>query len=121
MKKLIIAATTMFFAACAPDFPALSPDEFAEAIRQPDLLLVDVRTPEEYAEGHIEGALNINWRDTAFAQQAAEQLDKTKTIALYCKAGRRSHAAAGKLHTMGFDRIIELKGGYDAWKTNNEN
>ena len=104
----------MLFAACAPKFPALTPDEFARVIKQEDVVLVDVRTPEEFAEGHIAGAKNIDWRDSAFARRASEQLDKSKTLALYCKAGRRSHAAAGKLSAMGYQNIVELRGGIEA-------
>lgn len=116
MKKLFIAVSTLLFAACAPKFPTLTPDEFAQAISQSDIVLVDVRTPEEFAAGHIAGAINIDWRDSAFANQAAEHLDKSKTIAIYCKAGRRSHAAAGKLYSMGYKNIVELQGGIEAWQ-----
>lgn len=115
MRKLFVAVGTMLFAACAPKFPALTPDEFARVIKQEDVVLVDVRTPEEFAEGHIAGAKNIDWRDSAFARRASEQLDKSKTLALYCKAGRRSHAAAGKLSAMGYQNIVELRGGIEAW------
>ena len=51
MKKLFIAVSTMWFAACAPKFPALTPDEFEKTIAEPDVQLVDVRTPEEYYKG----------------------------------------------------------------------
>ena len=116
MKKIFIAVSTMLFAACAPKFPTLMPDEFAKTITLPDVQLVDVRTPEEFAIGHIADAINIDWRDSTFASQATEQLDKSKTIAVYCKAGRRSHAAAGKLYSMGYKNIVELQGGIEAWQ-----
>ena len=106
----------MLFAACAPKFPTLTPDEFARVIKQENVVLVDVRTPEEFADGHIAGAVNIDWCDSTFARQAATELDKSKTLALYCKAGRRSHAAAGKLYSMGYENIVELSGGIEAWQ-----
>lgn len=116
MKKLFIAVSTMLFAACAPKFPTLTPDEFEQAIANPDVQLIDVRTSDEYDAGYIIGAMNIDWRSDDFAQEALRLLDKDKTIAVYCKAGRRSHAAAGKLYSMGYKNIIELQGGFDAWQ-----
>lgn len=116
MKKFFIAVSIMLFAACAPNFPSLTPDEFARTITLPDVQLVDVRTPEEFASGHLADAINIDWRDSSFVHQAAELLDKSKTIAIYCKAGRRSHAAAGKLYSMGYKNIVELQGGIEAWQ-----
>ena len=116
MNKLCITFSTMLFAACAPKFPALTPDEFEQAIARTDVQLVDVRTPEEYEAGYIAGAMNINWQSDSFAEDAASMLDKSKTIAIYCKAGRRSHAAAGKLYRMGYKHIVELQGGFEAWQ-----
>jgi len=116
MRKLFISISTLWFAACAPKFPTLAPDEFEKAIAEPDVQLVDVRTPEEYKQGYIAGAMNIDWRSEAFADDAARILDPSKPIAVYCKAGRRSHAAAGKLYTMGYQHIVELQGGYEAWQ-----
>ena len=52
----------MLFAACAPKYPTVTPDEFEQAIAEPDVQLVDVRTPEEYEQGHIVGAMNIDWK-----------------------------------------------------------
>ena len=97
MSKFYITLGTMLFAACAPKFPALTPDEFEQTIAGPDVQLVDVRTPEEYEQGHIAGAMNIDWKSDTFADDASGMLDKSKTVALYCKGGRRSHAAAGRV------------------------
>ena len=72
--------------------------------------LVDVRTAEEYATGHIGNAVNIN-----FTQQAKEQLDKRKPVYLYCRSGRRSSTAAKMLVAEGF-HTINLQGGIEAWK-----
>ena len=62
MRKLFIAISTMLFAACAPKYPTVTPDEFEQAIAEPDVQLIDVRTPEEYEQGHIVGAMNIDWK-----------------------------------------------------------
>lgn len=75
-------------------------------------ILVDVRTPEEYAAGHLEGALNINLLEEDFATKF-DTVQKTKTLYLYCKKGGRSARAASLLDSMGY-QVIDLKGGYDA-------
>lgn len=80
-----------------------------------DAILIDVRTPEEYAEGHLEDALNINWYDADFAEKF-DGMDKQKTVYVYCKSGRRSLEAQEKLKSVGFKNVINLEGGYDAVK-----
>lgn len=92
---------------------ALSPDEFA-ARKEGDVQLVDVRRPDEYAQGHIEGAINYNFLGPDFGKEV-EQLDKDKPVLLYCRSGRRSGAASKKLQSMGFKEIYDLQGGYLNW------
>ena len=116
MKKLFIAMSSMLFAACAPKYPTVTPDEFKLVIAEPDVQLVDVRTQEEYEQGHIVGAMNIDWKSEAFADEAEQMLDKSKTVAVYCRGGRRSHEAGNKLYKMGYKHIVELQGGLEAWK-----
>lgn len=81
-------------------------------------ILVDVRTPEEFSEGHLENADNINWYDPDFSERF-KTVDKNKTIYLYCKMGGRSAKAQEKLKSIGFSHVINLEGGYDAIKANN--
>ncbi len=78
-----------------------------------DAVLVDVRTPEEFAEGHLEGALNYNWYDEEFTRQM-ESVGKDQKIYVYCKIGGRSASAAKYLDSLGY-KVIDLTGGYDAW------
>lgn len=78
-------------------------------------LLVDVRTPGEYNDGHIENAININWFDKDFEEQF-KAVSKEKTIYLYCKVGGRSGKAQEKLTALGYKKVINLDGGYDAYK-----
>lgn len=80
-----------------------------------DGILIDVRTTKEYDEGHIDDALNINWYDSDFANQI-QGVDKDKTIYLYCKKGGRSAKAAKLLDSLGYNKVVNLEGGYDAWK-----
>lgn len=78
-------------------------------------LLVDVRTPAEYEQGHLKKSVNINWFDTDFAKKF-DAIDKNKTIYVYCKVGGRSAKAQQKLSALGFKNVINLEGGYDAYK-----
>ena len=88
---------------------------FAEYTNNPDIQLVDVRTSEEFAEGHIEGVLNMDVKSGDFINTAKEGLDTSKRVAVYCRSGRRSVDAANQLTSAGFN-VINLKGGILAWK-----
>ena len=76
--------------------------------------ILDVRTPEEWAEGIIDGALKINFYDDNFKTEVAK-LDMNKTIYVYCKSGGRSANAADQILEMGFKKVINLEGGIKAW------
>ena len=76
--------------------------------------LLDVRTPEEYAESHIEKSKNINWNGNDFVSNV-EKLDKTKAVFVYCKVGGRSKQACEKLAELGFTEIYNLQGGIINW------
>lgn len=91
-------------------------DEFATIISDTSKIqLVDVRTPEEYAEGHLERAVNIDVNDSTFLQHATAALEKGKTVAVYCRSGKRSAFAASLLAKQGYN-VINLLGGILAWK-----
>ena len=93
----------------------LNKNQFAEAIQVKEVILVDVRTPEEYAEGFIEGAINIDYFDQqSFIKQISE-LDKKEPVYLYCRSGNRSMKAARQLVTLGFEKVYDLAGGYMSW------
>ncbi|MEW2920926.1 rhodanese-like domain-containing protein [Muricauda sp. ANG21] len=78
--------------------------------------LVDVRTPMEYNQGHIDDAVNFNVNDEGFVKQI-ETLDKTKPVYLYCKMGGRSNRAAELLKSKGFTQIYDYTGGYSDWSS----
>ena len=94
----------------------LTPDAYQSALQATqNVQLVDVRTPDEYRSGHINGAVNINYYDADFAQQIT-RLDKEKPLMVYCAVGGRSGKAAAKLTEMGFKNVTDLIGGMNAWK-----
>jgi rhodanese-related sulfurtransferase len=98
----------------------LSPDDFEKLIKNDkNVQLVDVRSPQEVANGHLEKAVNINIADADFEAKMS-QLDKTKPIAVYCGVGGRSGKAAAKLTSLGFTKIYDLQGGITAWKGQNK-
>lgn len=74
-------------------------------------ILLDVRTPMEYAEGHIENAKNIDFSDNLFEAEI-DKLDKNQTIFVYCAIGVRSSKAANLLRKKGFKHVFDLDGGY---------
>ncbi len=74
--------------------------------------LIDVRTAQEFAEGHIEGAKNIDITNDAFESEI-EKLDKNQAFLVYCAIGVRSGRAAALLRKKGFKNVIDLNGGYE--------
>ena len=82
--------------------------------------VLDVRTPEEFAEGHIEGAVNVDFKAEDFAGQAAK-LDKSKPYLVHCRSGKRSTASLEVFKELGFSQIYHLDGGYLAWEEHAKN
>ncbi|WP_397546420.1 rhodanese-like domain-containing protein [Rhodothermus marinus] len=88
----------------------LTAEEFL-ARYTPEAVVIDVRTPEEFAQGHLKGALNINVQAPDFrAQIQALDLDPDRPVYLYCRSGRRSQLAAEILREMGFRRLYNIGG-----------
>ena len=94
---------------------SVSAPEFDKEIKANSVQLLDVRTPQKYAEGHIDGASNINIQSDDFQQRAEKELSKDSTILVYCRSGRRSMEAAEMLTKLGY-KVVNLKGGIIEWK-----
>lgn len=94
---------------------SVSAAEFDREIKADSVQLLDVRTPQEYEEGHIDGAVNINVQSADFQQMAEKELSKDSTILVYCRSGRRSMSAAGILTKLGY-KVVNLKGGIIEWR-----
>ncbi|MBD5260943.1 MAG: rhodanese-like domain-containing protein [Bacteroides sp.] len=119
MKKLIfILLTFLGFNSCMnaqeQNYSDMDVAEFSKYVTKDGVQLIDVRTPEEYEEGHIAGARNINVFDSDFIDEALSSLDKSRPIAVYCRSGKRSADAARQLSKQGYT-VTNLKGGILDW------
>lgn len=118
MKQILFAAGLfMMLGACNLSGQSkLKPNDFeAELKKNESKQLVDVRTPREYVQEHLDQAINIDVFATDFDEQFAK-LDKEKPVFVYCRSGGRSGRASHRLHQMGFKKIIDLDGGILGWK-----
>ena len=97
----------------------LNATDFEKQITQNSVQLVDVRTPEEFKEKHIEGAQNINYNDASF-QNKLSGLDKSKPLYIYCLAGGRSKKAADQAVALGFNQVYNLEFGINSWISENK-
>ena len=97
----LLLALVLGLAACAG-----SPDPAAAAPLPADAVVVDVRTPGEFAEGHLDGAVNIDVQATDFAARAAE-LPVDAPVVVYCRSGNRSAAAVAVLRDLGFTDLTD--------------
>ena len=96
-------------------FANVGVDEFQAFIANPVVQLLDVRTRDEFDEGHIAGATLIDVNDSTFVEQAMAVIDKQRPVAVYCRSGRRSARAANLLIGQGC-QVTNLVGGVMAWQ-----
>ena len=100
-------------------FSAILPKGALEMIRankaNPDFTLIDIRTPEEYLSGHIEGAVNINYHDEEFVDNL-DKLDKNKTYLIYCRTGRRTADTFNVMKKLKFKKVYRIQGEIVRWK-----
>lgn len=92
----------------------LSVADFATLTKTPAVIVLDVRTPEEFAAGHLRGAIDLDLRAADFTTRLAG-LDKTATYAVYCHSGNRSATALDQMTAAGFTHAADLTGGITAW------
>ena len=118
MKHSLITLITAFLGSLlgcnAAEFKSVTPPEFQEVIADTAVQVLDSRTAEEYADGHIARAINIDVLKDDFADIATKTLDARRTVAVYCRSGRRSKKAAQILTEKGYT-VIELNKGYLSW------
>ncbi|TXI62246.1 MAG: rhodanese-like domain-containing protein [Flavobacterium sp.] len=125
MKLKVLSLVFLFFGltSClknqADGVQVLDVAKYEKNMAQPDVQLVDVRTPEEFSEGHLENAINIDVTADDFDAKVAS-LDKEKPVMVYCKSGGRSAKASARLKELGFKTITDLEGGITNWKSENK-
>lgn len=119
MKSLTLLVFMLSMISCGQtvksEVEVVSPEKTLEILQKDDVQLIDVRTPDEYADGFIARAKNINFYDSNFNVQI-EGLDKDKPVIVYCKLGGRSSKSAKKFQEAGFVKIYDLQGGFTKWK-----
>ncbi|WP_340065301.1 rhodanese-like domain-containing protein [Ascidiimonas aurantiaca] len=95
----------------------LSQEEWAQKVLENDnLVVLDVRTPEEFEDGYIPGALNINIYEGQGFVDEIEKLDKDKNYYVYCRSGQRSGQACAIMNQLGFENAFNLSGGMLEWE-----
>jgi rhodanese-related sulfurtransferase len=115
----VLVASAITIAGCSSSTAAtietVSPSAAAEAIdSNADAIVLDIRTPEEFEEGIIEGAVNIDFYEPNFADQL-DGLDKSADYVVYCRSGNRSGQAMPTFRELGFTSVIEIDGGITGW------
>lgn len=127
-KQLLIIFIAIFLVSCNNKQPSktitatgeinvVTPLDFKE--KSENQLIIDVRTPDEFAQGHIKGAVNINLFDRNFTEQF-NNFDKSEPIFIYCRSGNRTSKASKQLAKLGFENIYDLQGGIINWARNNQ-
>lgn len=116
---LTFALTTLLFQCNrAQNNFTLSADDFAVKLDQTNnAIVLDVRTPQEFAEGFLDHAINVDYNDAGF-QSKIDSMDKSKAYFVYCLSGGRSSSAANYMRSHGFKQVYDMKGGLLAWKKN---
>ena len=109
---LVLSSLLLQSCATAQD---IKPASLDSVMAQTTIQLVDVRTPEEFEEGHLKGALLIDVSEDDFAE-SIESLDKEKPVYVYCRSGKRSSKAAGIMKEKGFKQVFNLDGGIEGWE-----
>ena len=123
MKKAVALAVAAIasvglLAGCSSSNEAIKkvdPVEFSEVVAQPGVIVLDVRTPEEFNAGHIANAININLEGSDFTSEVSK-LDMNATIAVYCRSGNRSGVATEQMAELGFVDMYDMQGGILEWE-----
>jgi len=98
----------------------MKPEGFEKEIMKNNIQILDVRTAGEFKNGHIKNALLANWNNKEEFSDRVAYIDKEKPVFIYCLAGFRSASAAQWMRKNGYKKVVELDGGFNAWKMNNK-
>jgi thioredoxin len=122
--SFVLAAVAIIFSSCSngqskESNPSISATEFSKKISElPGAPLIDVRTPGEFSQSHLQNAINYDISKSGFENQIAS-LDKLKPVLVYCLTGSRSTYAVRYMQSIGFKEVYELNGGLMKWRTAN--
>lgn len=119
MKNLLlIVGLLVALSACNQQSTSnvLAPTAYAEMMQNENGVLLDVRTAEEFAEAHLEGAIQLDYYETESFSAALDGMDKSKTYYVYCRSGSRSSTAQNMMLEKGFEKVYNLDGGILAWR-----
>ena len=114
MLKYMSILSLLGLVACGNGYRNLTVDQFESETASGAVAVVDVRTPEEYAEGHLRDASNCDWKAVDFLQQMEKAYPKGTPLAVYCRSGKRSADASKALTKAGYT-VFNMLGGYLAW------
>lgn len=116
-KNIILSSLAVLFGinACGGPYTNVSVAEFEKLIAKPGVRLLDSRTAEEFAEGHIAGAVNVDVNSPTFVKEVDALIGKDSPVAVYCRSGRRSAIASQALARAGYKEIYNLSGGIIGW------
>ncbi len=120
MKRLfaVLIASVFTLTACGATgaVTTMNVPDFAKKVSNKSIVLLDVRTPAEFASGHISGATNIDFESGTF-ESDIQKLDKSKSYAVYCRSGNRSGQATSLMAKDGFSTVFNLEGGLINWQS----
>jgi phage shock protein E len=114
---VVLVAGTLILSGCSSKASAITNvnvKDFAAKTQEAGVVVLDVRTPGEFVQGHIQGAMNIDVEASTFDAEIAK-LDKTKTYAVYCHSGNRSGVATQAMAKAGFTHLFNLENGISDW------
>jgi phage shock protein E len=98
-----------------PAVPKIDAEQFDALRQKPNTVVLDVRTPKEFAEGHVPGAVNMDISDPTFHKKL-DALEKSKTYLVHCARGIRSNRAVNMMSSLGLAGLYDYHGGFDDWK-----
>lgn len=118
MKRLVLLLVVVLLGltACSSSATStVSPAEFQSLTQEPGVVVLDVRTPAEFAEGHLPNAINMDVESPNFTSEITT-LDKNATYAVYCRSANRSKVAMEQMSAAGFTNVQDLDGGIVSWQ-----
>jgi rhodanese-related sulfurtransferase len=118
--SFLLLLLTFFSSYAQTDSLKTDANSFEKGLTNPGIQILDVRTSGEYNSGHIKNALLADWTNKEQFNQRIQYVDKDRPVYIYCLSGGRSSAAASWMRSNGFNKVVELEGGINAWKLANK-